>query len=75
VTSEEGVYVYRKTLKRSGFPRVIESLGDNPEQVCGLYLMADPDKLIEVDVKFTDLSCEMENLVSVRGLKSVRMSD
>lgn len=59
--------MYRKTLKRTGFPRVIESLGDNPEQVCGIYLMADPDKLIEVDVKFTDLSCEMENLVSVSG--------
>lgn len=65
MTSEEGIYVYRKSLKRTGHPRVIEKFGENADQVCGLYLMTDPDKVIEVDVKFTDLSCEMENLVSV----------
>ena len=65
MTSEEGIYVFRKSLKRNGLSKIIESFGDNSEQVCGLYLMTDPDKIIEVDVKFTDLSCEMENLVAV----------
>lgn len=59
--------MYRKSLKRtSGFSKIIESFSENTEQVCGLYLMTDPDKVIEVDVKFTDLSCEMENLAAVR---------
>lgn len=67
MTSEEGIYVFRRSLKRHGFSKIIDSFGgDNLEQVCGLYLMTDPDKLIEVDIKFTDLSCEMENLVSVK---------
>jgi hypothetical protein len=65
VTSEEGIYVFRKSLKRTGFSKVIESFSESTEQVCGLYLMADPDKVIEVDVKLSNLNCEMDNLAAV----------
>lgn len=68
VTSEEGIFVYRKNLNRNGFSRIIDSFSENTEQVCGLYLMTDPDKVIEIDVKFSDLNCELENLVSVRKI-------
>lgn len=58
--------MFRKSLKRTGFSKIIESFSESTEQVCGLYLMTDPDKVIEVDVKLSNLNCEMENLAAVR---------
>lgn len=70
VTSEEGVYTFRKTLRKQSklHERInlIESNVDDSESVvCGIYFMTDPDKLVEVEVEFSDVSCELGGLLGV----------
>lgn len=36
--------------------------------VCGVYFITDPDKVIEVEVEFTDVSCELGGLLGVSVL-------
>lgn len=35
-------------------------------QVCGVYFMTDPDKVVEIEVEFMDVSCEFGGLLGVR---------
>jgi hypothetical protein len=74
VTSEEGIFTYRKTMRKPGRHfdgmHLVEVEPAEP-QVCGIFLMTDPDKVIEVEVDFMDVSCELGGLlgVSVVSLK------
>lgn len=69
VTSEDGEFIYQKT------PRQIEqshhSLNteltepESPMTVCGIYLVTDPDKIIEISIKQMSVSCEQGGLLAV----------
>ncbi|KAL7017334.1 hypothetical protein ACKWTF_010321 [Chironomus riparius] len=69
VTSEEGIFIYRKVRKNSFLRASSEGLHlvemdqPNEQQVCGVYLMTDPDKIVEVEVEFSDVSCEFGGLL------------
>jgi hypothetical protein len=72
VTSEEGIFIYRK-VRKNAFLRapseglhLVEMDQPNEQQVCGVYLMTDPDKIVEVEVEFSDVSCEFGGLLGVR---------
>src|SRR4051812_33772396 len=57
ITMEEGVYHYKAT--------------GNSEQVCGLYLLAEPDRSIIVTVDYLDVDCKRRGLISVSSSKIV----
>lgn len=71
VTSEEGDFFYKKV------PHLISSLqhGINivdsvsPMAVCGLYVVTDPDKIVEISIKHLDVECESGGLMGVSKLK------
>lgn len=69
VTSEEGVFTYRKTFKKHsrGFEgmQLAEAEPSEPS-VCGVYFLTDPDKVVEVEIEFMDVSCELGGLLGVR---------
>lgn len=74
VTSEDGIFTYRKTLRKPqrSFQELhlVEVEPEEP-QVCGVYFMTDPDKIVEVEVEFMDVSCELGGLLGVRALKII----
>lgn len=51
VTSEEGHYFYKA--------------GTDDVTVCGVYLLTDPDKLVEIYFDYIDVPCETGGLISV----------
>lgn len=51
VTSEPGHYFYK-------------SAGEDPT-VCGVYLMTDPDKIVQLQFDYLDVPCNTGGLVSV----------
>lgn len=71
VTSEDGIYTFRKSLRK--LPKLHErmhfidsSIVDESEPaVCGIFLMTDPDKVVEVEVEFSDVSCDLGGLLGV----------
>lgn len=68
VTSEDGIFTYRKTLRRQ--QRTFDGMHFvdaevNEPQVCGVYFMTDPDKVVEVEVEFMDVNCELGGLLGV----------
>lgn len=69
VTSEEGIFAYRKTFKKHsrGFEgmQLAEAEPSEPS-VCGVYFLTDPDKVVEVEIEFMDVSCELGGLLGVR---------
>jgi hypothetical protein len=70
VTSEDGIFTYRKVRRSQsmgggGNGLHLVEVESNEPQVCGVYLMTDPDKVVEVEVEFTDASCELGNLLGV----------
>ncbi|XP_055710742.1 corticotropin-releasing factor-binding protein isoform X1 [Phlebotomus papatasi] len=66
VTSEEGDFVYRKEPE----PPTIHQIGEknskrsSPMEVCGLYVIAAPEQLIELSVKFSNIPCESGALMA-----------
>lgn len=71
VTSEDGVFTYRKSLRKptrsfDGM-HLVEAESSEP-QVCGVYFMTDPDKVVEVEIEFLDVSCELGGLMGVKKL-------
>lgn len=71
VTSEEGIFFYRK-VKKNPFLRVpseglhlFEMEQPNEQQVCGVYFLTDPDKIVEVEVELSEVSCELGGLLGV----------
>jgi hypothetical protein len=69
VTSEDGIFTYRKVRRNasplSGNGIHLMEVEQNEQQVCGIYFVTDPDKLVEVEVEFTDVSCELGGLLGV----------
>lgn len=55
VTSEKGHYYY----KAQEDSYILESY------TCGVYLMANPDEIIQVHFDYIDMSCENNEIVSV----------
>jgi hypothetical protein len=53
VTSEEGQFFLKAT-------------GDT-SMVCGMYIITDPDRRVEVHFEYLDVPCENGGLVSVSG--------
>lgn len=51
VTSEEGHFYYKAT-------------GDE-STVCGVYLLTDPDKMVEIYFDYLDVPCQTGGLISV----------
>lgn len=69
VTSEDGIFTYRKTLRkplRSYEGLQIAEAETSEPQVCGVYFLTDPDKVIEIEIEFMDVSCELGGLLGVR---------
>lgn len=52
VTSEEGHFYYK-------------SPGGEDTPVCGVFLLTDPDKMVEVFFDYVDVPCNTAGLVSV----------
>jgi hypothetical protein len=68
VTSEEGDFIYRKHGKlASKTPQGVKILEMDVADptVCGVYFITDPNKVVEVTVKYLDVSCEFGGLVGV----------
>lgn len=76
VTSEEGNYSFKRNpphaipsiVRRNDF---VEKLDDDDSvtpsmAVCGLYVVTDPGKLIEITIKKLDVSCESGGLMAVK---------
>lgn len=68
VTSEDGEFIYQKTPRQleqnhHNNPELIES--ESPMTVCGIYLVTDPDKIIEISIKQMSVSCEQGGLLAV----------
>lgn len=57
VASEEGDYSYKKVL----------NLEDSSTDVCGLYIVGDPDKIVEISIKYLDASCDSGALLAVNS--------
>lgn len=71
VTSEDGVFTYRKSLRkpvRSFDGMHLVEADSNEPPVCGVYFMTDPDKVVEVEIEFLDVSCELGGLLGVNTL-------
>lgn len=56
VASEEGDYSYKKIL----------NLEESAPSVCGLYIVTDPDKIVEISIKYLDASCDSGALLAVK---------
>lgn len=69
MTSEEGIFTYRKTLRKPARSfegmQLVEAEPEEP-QVCGVYFMTEPDKVVEVEIEFMDISCELGGLLGVK---------
>ncbi|XP_062537239.1 corticotropin-releasing factor-binding protein [Armigeres subalbatus] len=68
VTSEEGEFFFKRTAPIVGTPkhgRLVDILTMSPAmEVCGVYFVTDPDKLVEVTVKRMDVNCDTGGLMS-----------
>lgn len=60
VASEEGDYSFKKVLHMS--QRVTQQIDTT---VCGLYVLTDPDKLVEISIKYLDVNCNAGGLMAV----------
>ncbi|CRK90512.1 CLUMA_CG004141, isoform A [Clunio marinus] len=66
VTSEDGVFTYRKVLRKSSrFSDGLHFMEVEPNEshVCGVYFITDPDKVVEIEIDFMDVSCELGGLL------------
>lgn len=55
VTSKEGLFYYKASPKEEHVPGT----------TCGLYLITDPNFLVEIEVVHLDLTCEDGAVISV----------
>lgn len=68
VTSEEGDFVYRKhgrLMSKTPLGTKIIEVDPSDPTVCGVYIVTDPNKVVEVTVKYLDVGCEFGGLVGV----------
>lgn len=62
VASEEGDYSFKKVLHLN--ERENAQLDST---VCGLYILTDPDKFVEISIKYLDVNCASGGLMAVNG--------
>lgn len=63
VASEEGNYSFKKS---QALPLGRDSISLAADvAVCGLYVVAPPDKLVEITVKYMHVSCDSGGLLAV----------
>lgn len=60
VASEEGDYSFKKVLHLG--ERVTQHIDST---VCGLYVLTDPDKIVEISIKYLDVNCNAGGLMAV----------
>ena len=69
VTSEDGEFIYKKLpklVKSAKHAQLIDiDLAGPSMEVCGLYFVTDPDKVVEVTVKNMDVNCDTGGLMAV----------
>lgn len=58
VTSEKGHYYYKASRENY----------DLESGTCGVYLMANPDEIIQIHFDYIDMPCENNDVVSVSSL-------
>lgn len=67
VASEEGDYAFKKIERPTVEKRdhnIVEVV--NPDMsVCGLYVVADPDKYVQISIKYLDIKCDTGGLMAV----------
>lgn len=57
VASEEGDYSYKKVLDAE----------EPSTSACGLYILTDPDKVVEISIKYLDANCGAGALLAVKN--------
>lgn len=66
VASEEGDYSYKKVL----------GVEEPSTTDCGLYILTDPNKIVEISIKYLDANCDTGALLAVSLLtKNTRFSE
>lgn len=68
VTSEDGDFFYKKVphLISSSMQDSISIVDATTTEtsVCGLYIVTDPDKVVEISIKHLDVDCETGGLMA-----------
>lgn len=78
VRSEPGDYIFKKFPKRSTSSRMSyvnlnpeaqeeDPSEEDPMAVCGLYIIGEPDTIVEVTIKQYNVNCESGGLMAVSG--------
>lgn len=67
VASEPGDYVFKKLPQLVSTANKEESVLsiEDPLQVCGLYVVSEPDTIVEITMKHYDVNCEAGGLMAV----------
>lgn len=73
VRSEPGDYIFKKFPKRSTSSRLSyvklnpeeEDPAEDPMAVCGLYIIGEPDTIVELTIKQYNVNCESGGLMAV----------
>lgn len=67
VTSDEGDYAFKKVTQPTLNKRDhnIVEVHSPDMSVCGLYVVTDPDKYIEITIKYLDINCDTGGLMAV----------
>lgn len=47
---------------------------DEPLTTCGLYIITDPNKIIEISIKYLDANCGTGNLLAVNAMLILSMT-
>lgn len=59
--SEDGIYSFKKT----------EPSSIDTDAVCGLYMITDPDQIVEITIKYINVDCNDGGLMSVWNSKLI----
>lgn len=67
VASDEGLYSFRKSPPNqpAGTSTEDETISPSAPVVCGLYVVADPDRVIEMTVKYVNVDCDDGGMMGV----------
>lgn len=64
---------YRELNTEANMDLIEEDTPDtiDTNKVCGLYLIGEPDTIIEINMKYYDINCETGALMAVSSIKNV----
>lgn len=60
VASEEGNFSFKKSPTQG-----VDRISAADMTICGLYVIAPPEKLVEISVKYLQVSCDSGGLLAV----------